>query len=103
MAQEVAGHQAEFPFLVMIDGGFGRLYVVRGAGFHFNETEYVAVPSDKIEFSAMMRRSIIPRDDDVALAAQIKVSFFFTAASGALVRGTGFWRQSVGCQPIQRS
>jgi hypothetical protein len=36
----------------VIDGGFGGLYVTRGAGFDFDETENVFVPADEVNFAA---------------------------------------------------
>src|SRR6267378_6513023 len=62
LAQEVARDQPEFALFVAIHGGFGGLYVTRGAGFHLNKTQRVFVPSDQIQFTAMMWRTIIPRD-----------------------------------------
>ena len=54
-AQEVAGDHRELLLLMTIYGGFGRLDVMRRPSFHFDKTQDVPIPADKIEFAASMR------------------------------------------------
>ena len=87
MAQEVAGDLAQVVLLFAVDGGFGGLDGARGTGFHLDEAENVFVPADQIEFAAMIGRSVVAGDDNVAEAAEVEVGFFFAAAAGSEVLG----------------
>ena len=53
-AQEVAGDHREL-LLFMTIYGFGGLDVMRRPSFHFDKTQDVPIPADKIEFAASMR------------------------------------------------
>src|SRR6185312_291665 len=101
VAQVLARHIVKLSLLVGIHGGFGGLYVVRGAGFYFNEAEDVFVPGDEINFAAAVRRAKISRDHDIAEAAEIKVSGLFTGASGALMGRNVFRGESFGGEPVE--
>jgi len=65
-------------------GGFD---VMRGSGFHFDETQHVLVPANQVNLPMMPRCAEIPCHHDVPAPAQIEVGVFFTAPTGALVRG----------------
>jgi len=59
--------------LLAIDSGVGGFYVMRGAGFYFDEAEYVffvfaPVPTDQIDLSAIPRRAKIAREPSHSLA-----------------------------------
>ena len=69
----------------VVYSGFCGLHSMRGAGFHFNEAEVVAIPGDEIKFAAATRRAIVAGHDDVPETAQVEVGVFFTATAGALV------------------
>lgn len=101
MAEEFARNQAQFPLLVAIHGGFGRFYVARGAGLDLDETKFIFVPSNEVEFAAMMWRTVIAGNDDVALPSKIEVSFLFAAAAGALMGWSSLRWKRVRRQPIE--
>jgi hypothetical protein len=52
--------------LMTIYGGFGRLDVMRRPSFHFDKTQDVPIPADKIEFAASMRGAVVAGDDRIA-------------------------------------
>jgi hypothetical protein len=83
-----------------IYGGFGGLDVMRRPSFHFDKTEDVSLPPDKIEFAAMMWRAVVARDNGVTSPAQVEVSVFLAAPPGTLVRGHILRRKRAGCQPV---
>jgi hypothetical protein len=91
LAKKVAGNEAEFSFLVSINGGFGGLYVARCSRLDLDKTESVLVPSDEIEFTAMVWGPVVASDDDIALSPQVEVGIFLAATARTLVR-----RQVVG-------
>src|SRR5882724_3995602 len=91
--QKLPRHTGEITLLLSVNRRFRRLYVTRGARLDLNKAERVAVPSHQVQFATAARAAIVARDHDVSLASQIKISFFFTAASrvqvlwaGAIVR-----------------
>lgn len=85
MTQVIASDRDEIATLIFVNGSFGGLHIVRGAGFYFDKAQYFFVPSNEIDFSAAIWRAKISGDHDVALAAQVEVGVFFAAAAGALV------------------
>jgi hypothetical protein len=58
-AREVAGDHRELLLLMTIHGGFRRLDVRRRPNFHFDKTQDVPIPADKIEFAAIMRGAVV--------------------------------------------
>ena len=101
MTQEIVCRHSQFSLFVAIHGGFNGLNGARGTGLYFDEAEHLLVPADQIEFSAMMWRTIVPGDDDVAFPSKIEIRLFFAATTGTLVRGHVLRGKSVGSQPIQ--
>jgi len=55
------------------------------ARLDLDKAEYILVPRDKIEFATMMRRTIVPRNDDATSTAPVEVSFFFPQTSDSEV------------------
>src|SRR5580704_1720303 len=56
-----------------------------GPGFDLNEAEDAIVPSDQINFTAVIRKTKICGNDCVAQAPQVQVSLEFAALSGQQV------------------
>src|SRR5690242_13970699 len=56
------------------------------SGFDFDEAKYVAVPADEVNFTPAPMRAVVARDHHISEAAKMKVSGFFAAPSGPLVR-----------------
>jgi hypothetical protein len=83
-----------------IYGGFGRLDVMRRPSFHFDKTQDVPIPADKIEFAAIMRGAVVAGDDRIAPPAQVKIRVSFAAPAGTLLRGHVLRRERSCCQPV---
>ncbi len=62
-----------------------RFDVVRGTGFDLAEAEHIFVPADEIDFAVMPRRAVVSRNHDVSTPAQIEISIFLSATTGAEV------------------
>ena len=103
LAQKVACHQPQFSLLVVINRSFSWLYVTRSARLDLDKTESVFVPSDKVEFSAMMWRTVVAGNDDIALPPKVEVGRFFAATAGALVRRQVVWRKRAASYPVECS
>jgi hypothetical protein len=101
MAEIVSDYSGYFPSLVLIDSGFARLHVTRGAGFDFDEAENVFVPGDEVDFAAAARRAEVARYDRVAELSQVKVCGFFAPAPGELVSGSFVAREGAGGEPVE--
>src|SRR6185437_507873 len=56
------------------------------SGFDFDEAKYVAVPADEVNFTPAPMRAVVARHHHISEAAKMKVSVFFAAPSGPLVR-----------------
>src|SRR5579864_6051737 len=103
VSQIFAGHGGDFPPLMPVDGGFGRLHIVGAASLNFNETKYIVVPADQINLSPALRRAKILRHHRVPQLPQMKVGVFFAALPGLLVRGPLVGRQRVLYEPVEGS
>jgi len=64
--QKVVRHQGQISLLRPIHGRFGGLNRVRSSRLHFYKTKNVPLPPDQIQFTAMLRRAVIARNDGVA-------------------------------------
>lgn len=101
MAGKFTGDQSQFLLFGTVHSRFGRFYIASGSGFHFDKAEDVALPAHQIEFSAMVRRTIVASDDDVALAPEIEVGLFLAAAASALVGRSGVGGKGVTGEPVE--
>src|SRR5579862_85634 len=87
--------------LFTIHSGFGWFNVTSRAGFHFHKAQHVFVPSDQVDFTAMMRGTKVPRDHNVAASTQKKVRVFFAALACPLMFGSLVSAQSVIRKPVK--
>src|SRR5579862_102351 len=87
--------------LFTIHSGFGRFNVASRAGFHFHKAQHVLIPSDQVDFTAMMGRAKVPRDHNVSAPTQEEVRVFFAALACPLMFGSFVSAQSVIREPIE--
>ncbi len=71
------------------------------AGFHFDKTQHVFVPANEIDLAVVARSTKVPRDDNVAFGAEVKVRIFFSAATCQEMSGSSVRRQALVHKPIE--
>jgi hypothetical protein len=100
--QIIAHYLRYLPSLMSIDRSFGRFNVARCTGFHFDKTQHISFPPDHIDFTTVLRRTIIPGNHCVSNVSQEKVSIFLTANADAQVYRHPRRRKDALGAPIQR-
>src|SRR6478736_1177473 len=101
MAQIFAGNGQDFPAFLPVNRGFGRFHVVAGAGLDLDETQYVLMPPNQVDFAATVGRTKIASDHGVSLSSKIEVGVFFaTPASAQVLWAFAGW-QGLGCYPVK--
>lgn len=73
---------------------------MRGAGLDLDETQYIFVPANHVNFSAAAGRAEISGDDYVTEMAEIEVGVFFAATSGVEMGRASFFRLNLVDKPI---
>lgn len=51
---------------------------MRRSRLNFNETKYIAFPSDQVDLASATGRTVIPRDHHITQLSQIEVSVLFS-------------------------
>ena len=59
-------HQRYFAPFVPVYGGLGGLYVMRGPGLNFYETENIRIPADQVDLAAATWRAKVARHNHIA-------------------------------------
>ena len=89
-AQVFADHFAEVVALLAVHSSLGGFHLAGGSGFDLDETQYVSVPADEINFAVMPGRAEVPGYHNVPATAKIEIGVFLAAPAGAEVGWTIF-------------
>jgi hypothetical protein len=95
----VADDCLEVAALLTINGCLGGLHVARGAGFHFDETEHVFVPSNEIDLTVVPGGTEVASDHHVPTAAKVEVGFFLSTTTGTEV-GRSVFARAMGRESV---
>ena len=80
--QEDVREPAEQFLFMLVDGELRGNDVPAGPCLHFDETQRIAVPTDKVDIAGEPGRPPLPRNDDVTALAQVKECLFLAAKTG---------------------
>jgi len=82
-SQVIPNDDAKVVSLLAIHSRGSGFHVTRSSRLHFNKAEDIVVPANQINFTMMPRRTVIACDHAVSAMAQVEISVFLTAFSGA--------------------
>lgn len=91
----------DVPLLAHRHGSGGRRKAGVGPGLHFDETQDVLIPSDQIDFAAIMGNAEIRRHESVAQALQMKERLGLAALAQSEMLGSA--GTASAAKPAQRA
>ena len=103
MPQKIASHEGQFSLFIAVHGGLSRLEVALGTGLDLDKTQDIPLPSDQIQFAAVIGRAKISSNNRITPPAKKKVGIFFSTAAGAVALGDVLRSQRSARKPVQRA